>query len=925
VRRPPGARVPARTLRKRKNRKESPLETVTITLDGSEVSGHADMTILELAREVGIQIPTLCYDPHLSPLGACRVCIVEEETSGRLLASCVTPIAPGMVVRTRSQRVLENRRVILELMLASHPDSCIVCDKGNRCKLRQIAADLGVGMVGMERIPSYHPVVDLNPFIQRDLSKCIRCGRCIRADQEIAVVGAIDYTDRGFESRPATLLNAPLERTECNFCGICLAVCPTGALSARSRASTTTSCRATRTVCTLCGTGCAIRVEHRDGRVLGSGPAEDGRSVNHVSLCVKGHFGLDFVNSAERLASPLVRRDGRLAPADWDEALGTVAGRFAEIKKIHGGPSLGALGASRSTNEEGYLLQKFVRGVLGSPHIDSGACLRTRSLLDGIARVLGSGDMTHPISHIRRAQEILVVGADPLVESPIVAQTIKQAVKLQGACLTLVDPLPRGLAVFARTWIRPDPGTHPAFLAGLVRGMLERHPDLPGKGHAGNPEMARLMALVDGWTPDRVEKHTGIPAKLVADTAERLGGGRRLAVIPGAGVARDDHAELSGSLLALLVLLSGDTGRDGSGLYPIAGSLNDQGAADMGVCPEWLPGRLAVEDPAARAVFERAWGLKLPGEKGRDYLSMIEAAAAGEMKGLYVVGENPVRDCPGGARVRQALSRLECLVVQDLFLTETAEMAHVVLPASSFAEKAGTVTSLERRVQRLQRALEPLGQSREDGRILMDLMGRMGAEAPRGEPAHVLGEINELVGPYRGITDARLGREPEGVFRPCAGPADPDTPVLFADGPPQLPAGLDAALPAETVPRARDEYPLWLVASETLFHSADGVRTARSRALCQVPGGGKLVMNPFDAAPLGIGDGDEAVVTSPEGSLRATVAFDGEVPRGILAAACGASLCPNPLFAMASRDAKSGTPHMHRLAVRVEVAHAGED
>jgi len=531
--------------------------------------------------------------------------------------------------------------------------------------------------------------------------------------------------------------------------------------------------------------------------------------------------------------------------------------------------------------------------------------------------------MTHPISHIRRAEEILVVGADPLAESPIVGQMIKQAVKLQGACLTLVDPLPRDLSVFAGTWIRPDPGTHPVFLAGLIREILEREPTSLRKGPVGNQQISHLRSVLDAWTPERVEDHTGIPAKLLTDTAGRLGSGRRLAVIPGSGVARDDQAGISGSLLALLVLLSGDMGESGSGLFPIAGSLNDQGTMDMGVCPEWLPGYRDVEDPKARAMFEQAWGAELPGEKGMDYLSMIEAADAGSLKALYVVGENPVRDCPDGTGVQRSLSRLEFLVVQDLFLTETAELAHVVLPATSFAEKTGTVTSLERRVQRLNRAMETAGQSREDGEILMDLMGRTGMEAPQGKPADILGEINELVASYQGITDARLNREREGLFRPCSGEGDPDTPVLFADGPPPSPAETDLAAPAETAPDPQDEYPLWLVAAETLFHSTDGVRTAHSRALLQVPNGGNVVMNPFDAAPLGIGEGDEAVVTSPEGSLHATVAFNREVPRGILAATCGSSFSPNALFRLKSRDAKSGTPHMHRLAVRVEVVNAG--
>jgi len=898
------------------------VEPITITLDGSEVSGHPGMTILELATEVGIEIPTLCYDSHLSPLGACRVCLVEDESTGRLLASCVTPITAGMVIHTRSERVLENRRVVVELMLASHPDTCVVCDEGNRCKLRKIATDLGIGLSSLERIPTYHPVVDLNPFIRRDLSKCIRCGRCIRADREIAVVGAIDYTDRGFESRPATLLDVPLEQTDCNFCGICVSVCPTGALSERTRVSTNTASHATRTVCPLCGTGCAIILEHRAPLVLGSRPAEDSHSVNHVSLCVKGHYGLDFVNSGERLTSPLVRRDGELVPAGWDEALDLVAGRLTGLKKQGGAGTLGALGASRGSNEENYLLQRFVRAALGTNNIDSGARLRGAALFAGIESVLGCGAMSHPISHIRNAEEILVVGADPLAVSPIVGQKIKQAVKIEGAHLTLIDPLPRSLnGGFADTWIRPAPGTQPAFLAGLLREMLTVGTSAKARKALGENGLAGIRSAVETFTPERVEDLTGVPTRLLRDTSRRLSAGRRLAIIPGSGIARDEGATQSGALLATLLLVAGDPGQAGYGLFPVALSLNDQGAMDMGACPNKLPGHRDVTDPEARAGFEAAWSASLSTEPGLDYISMIEAALAGTLKGLYIVGENPARDCPSEQKVREALSGLELLVVQDLFLTETAKLAHVVFPSASFAEKKGTFTNLERRVQRFREAIEPRGESRPDGAILTDLMGRMGYDISCKTPEEALSEINRQVPDYRGITLRRLEREREGVFWPCLDEEDPGTPVLYARTPPLVREDLTLGPLEAAASSPPKEFPLWLMTTPTLFHSADGVRTLHSRMLLDAAREVGVIMNPFDAGPLGIEEGDTALVRSSQGSLRTRVAMSERIPRGIVVAPSLGEQSPEGLTSMDARDLEHGAPTTHRLAVRVEVEH----
>ncbi len=898
------------------------MESITIILDGAEVSGHSEMSILELATEVGIKIPTLCYDSHLSPLGACRVCLVEDEVSGRLLASCVTPIASGMVINTQSKRVLENRRVVVELMLASHPDSCIVCDKGNRCKLRQIATDLGIGLSSLEKIPTYQPVVDLNPFIQRDLSKCIRCGRCIRADQEIAVIGAIDYTDRGFEARPATFLDAPLEQTECNFCGICVTVCPTGALSERTRPSTLTATEVTQTACTLCGMGCAVLLEHRDGQVLGVSPAEDEHSVNHVSLCVKGHYGMDFINSRERLTTPLIRQAGQLLPRSWPEALDLVAGQFMELKRIHGPLALGALGSSAGTNEENYLLQKFVRVAFGCNNIDSGARLRISSLMAGIERVLGLSAMTNPIAHIREAAEIFIIGADPLVAGPIAGQMIKQAVKFKGAHLTLVDPMPQGLTSFSDVWIRPRPGTYSLFLAGLLREVISLGCPKSDLNAHKSEWVSRLKPQLESFRPEKVQDEAGVPAPLLVNTAKRLAASRKMAIIAGSSIAGEEDAYYSGVLLAALALLTGNTWKSGCGLFPLAASLNDQGAMDMGAWPEKLPGHQYQSDSEAIMKLEQVWGVTLPTEKGLDYLSMIDAAEQGQLAGLYIIGENPVLDCPDGTKVKGILSSLPFLVVQDRFLTETAKLAQVVLPSASFAEKDGTWTSVERRVQRLRQAVAPVGGARPDWEVFRDLFQRMGSRAPYKTSSDILREINETVPIYSGITNDHL--EQEDVFWPCYDSENPGTEILYAHS--SQNGHIDNTLEMSdfTAPKGQEAYPFSLVVREGLFCSRDRAASANTKAIQAAGGPDRVRMNPLDAEAGRFTDGDMVRIHSAIGSTTGQVFLDREIPRGILLAVNSPSFGLNRLFSMTYRDPFSGTPKLNRTAVQVEVANEYE-
>src|SRR3972149_4799830 len=420
------------------------------------------MAILDLARESGVQIPTLCNDPHLTPIGACRLCLVEDMTSKALLASCVTPIRPGMVINTRTPRVIERRKAILQFLLASHPDSCFVCDKGNGCQLRKLASEMGIGLLKFERIPLPGNIEEVNPFIERDLSKCIMCAKCIRADQELVVEGAIDYIGRGFFSKPATLLDMPLDHSECTFCGTCVALCPTGALTEKEKTYRGTTQTIVQTTCPFCGCGCSICLETRDGHVVRVVPGKES-SVNKGTLCVRGSYGCDFVNSPDRLTKPLVKRDNTFEEVSWEEALERVATGFKRVKDERGSDSLAVLGSSKCTNEDNYVLQRFARCVLGTNNIDNGGRLYNSASRIGLGSSLSFSGTTNYLSDLEQTELILVIGADPSSSAPAVGYAIKCAVKQRGVKLLLIDPRRAKLSLFAHLWLRTNVGTDGAF------------------------------------------------------------------------------------------------------------------------------------------------------------------------------------------------------------------------------------------------------------------------------------------------------------------------------------------------------------------------------------------------------------------------------------------------------------------------------
>ena len=847
------------------------MQSITITLDGREVSGYPGMTILELAKESGIDIPTLCHDPQLTSVGACRVCLVEDERNSALLASCVTPIASGMIINTHSPRVIERRKTIVKLMLTSHPDSCLVCDKGNRCQLRQIASDLGVGLVELQRIPQMASIEEVNPFLERDLSKCILCAKCIRACQELVVEGAIDYFQRGFTTIPATLNNLPLENSECTFCGTCVALCPTGALMEKDRIYGGTTNSTTETTCPFCGCGCSICLEVKDNQVVRVIPGKE-IPVNHNLLCVRGSYGCDFIHSPDRLLKPLVKGNGDFAELSWEEALELVGTRFQRIKDEYGGDSLAVLGSSKCTNEENYILQRFARSVLGTNNVDNGSRLYNSASRIGLGSSLGFSGTTNYLSDLEQSELILVIGTDLSSSAPAVGYAIKRAVKQRGVKLLLIDPRQTKLSLFAHLWLRPEVGTDVALINGLAKVIID-------EGLLDEEFVARRTDNFEAfdeslkkYTPEYVEKTTGVTGQEIRTAARLYAGAGRAAIVYGTGITQHAGGTDGVEALANLALLTGNIGRKGGGIYALQKANNGQGACDMGTLPKFLPGYQSVTDAQARGKFEERWGASLPTEPGLTTLEIMEQVKKGKIKGMYIVGENPVLSFPNSRLITEILSSLDFLVVQDMFPTETAKLANVVLPAASFAEKEGTFTNFEGRVNRVRKAIEPVGESLPDWEIILRLADQMGSPMPYSSLQDVMSEIEELVPSYEDYTDSE--KQDELAYG--------ETGRTYGR---QLLKGFARFSPIEYTPQAREkksDYPFTLLTGATLYHFGTGSRSFRSLRLKKFSPEAFVEVGDSDARKLAITDGEKVKVISAVGGLTTMVKITDALPEGML-------------------------------------------
>ena len=855
------------------------MEAITITLNDVEVSGYPGMTILELARESGIEIPTLCHDSHLTPTGACRICLVEEEHSAVLLPSCIAKIQPGMVVHTHSPRVQEHRKVILELMLSTHPDSCMVCDKGNRCELRKLAAEMGIGLVDLKKIPQPGVIQEINPFIERDLSRCILCAKCIRADQELVVTGAIDYENRGFATRPATLNNVALENSECTFCGVCVALCPTGALMEKDRTLHGTSTDMVDSVCPFCGCGCPIQLEIKNNRIVRVRPDTKSKTGNGT-LCVRASYGYDFVHSPERLTAPLLKVNGNFEKVTWKKALDFIAAEFTRIKEDSGADSLAVFGSSKCTNEENYLLQRFTRSVLGTNNIDNGSRLYASPGRVALGWSIGFAGTTGSIDALERSQVILVIGANPSASAPVLEYALKRSVKFKGAMLLLINPLRTKLVPFAHLWLRPEIGTDVALLNAMAKVIIDEKLYDEEYVIRKTENFAALTSHLKNYSIDYAENITGISAGDIEKAARTFAAAERVSIVYGNGITQQTNGANNVLALTNLAMLTGNIGRNGGGIMAIQRENNAQGACDTGSLPDFLPGYREVDDDRARKDFEVRWGTPLPVKPGLTGLEMFKEIETGKIKAMFIIGENPVASFPAPDSVKRALSSLGFLAVADLFLTGTARLANVVLPCAGFAEKEGTFTNFEGRVQRLNKAIEPPGESLPAWEIIGKLARIMGHPIGYSTTREITDEIEELIPFYQHSNDSDI--EIEEQFSDGISDSPLSKKRLYKGA---FPSGFERFSPVNSVSPEKPgngEYPFSLIAGSVLGHFGSGTRSNRASRLHKFLPNAWVEVSQDDAKTLGLLEGDRVKVISAAGEVTTTIKIGNALSSGMV-------------------------------------------
>ena len=847
------------------------IDLIEITLNGRAVEAASGETVMEAADRAGIEIPRLCHDPRLEPTGACRLCLVEIKGNDGPVPACATAVEAGMAVETDTPEVRELRRGLIDLLLSDHAADCLTCSSCGACSLQRYAYEYGVRQTSWPR-RAQHRVIEQgpDPFIARDMSKCILCGRCVRICDEVEAAFAIGWQGKGFDTGVGAPFGSSLKKTPCEFCGQCVSTCPTGALDDALSAGKAREWETdkTMTICAYCGVGCALELHTKDNKIVRV-KAPPGVNNNSGNLCVKGRYGYTFVHSPDRLTTPLIKKDGRFVEAGWDEAIALVAEKLGGIKEKHGPDSLAALASAKCTNEENYVFQKFARAGLGTNNVDHCARLCHASTVAGLAMTFGSGAMTNSIKDLEDADTILVIGSNTTEAHPIIGLGLIQAVRYKGAKLIVIDPRGIKLTKFADIWLAQQPGSDVAVLNGLMHIILEE--DLADEAFIAERTegFEELKKALPGFTPENVEEISGVPADDLREAARLFGRAVRGTIIYSMGITQHTTGVDNVLSVANLAMLTGNIGRAGTGVNPLRGQNNVQGACDMGSLPNVYCGYQKVDDPASREKMSAAWGAELPAEPGLTVVEIMNAAGRGDIKGIYIMGENPMLSDPDVGHVEEALENLDFLVVQDIFLTETAALADVVLPSVTFAERDGTFTSTERRVQRIEKAIEPLGEARVDWRIICDIASAMGYPMSYESAGKIMDEIASVTPSYGGISYKRIERE-GGLQWPCPDADHPGTPILHTE---KFARGLGKFHGVEYRPPAEEpdvEYPLVLTTGRVLQQYHTGTMTRRSEGIDEISCVGCAEISPKDAKNLGIAKGDKVRLVTRRGEIEAT-------------------------------------------------------
>jgi formate dehydrogenase alpha subunit len=846
---------------------------MNVTVDGVEVEVGAGSRLLDAVRVAGVELPSLCADPRLAPYGSCRTCMVAVDGVVEPVPACTTPASDGAVVSTGDGDAHATARTSLELIAERLPGP-----PADGTELADACELLGV-RDGEHRADGPVAVDTSHPYIAYDPQLCIACARCVRICDEIQGTFALAMVGRGADTVMAPGTGGPWTESDCVSCGACADTCPSGAITTIERPAAGTAERVTTTTCGYCGVGCTLDVRTAGDEVVEVRPNRSA-PVNRGHACVKGRFAHGFVRSPDRLRQPLIRRDGELVETSWEEAIGHVGGELRRIVAEHGPDAVAAISSARATNEENYLMQKLMRVAVGTNNVDNCARICHAPSAAGLVASFGLSGGTNPFEDFDRADVFLLCGSNPTEAHPVVGARIKQRV-IAGARLVVVDPRRIELAGYADVHLRPRPGTNVAVFNGLAAELI-RTGRIDEAFVADRTEgFDELRDLLSAYTPDAVEEISGVPAADLAQAAALYGDGAARAIVWGLGITEHAHGTEGVRTLCNLAALTGSVGTaEGCGANPLRGQNNVQGASDMGAMPDVLPGYQKVADPDIGARFEAAWGTPVRPERGLRIPEMFDAAIAGRLKALIVFGEDIVQTDPDSTHVRAAIDACELVVSHEIFLSETAALADVVLPAASFLEKDGTFTNFDRRVQRVRPALPPPGEAKPDFDIINAVAGALGADLGCPSPADAYDEMASLTPTFAGISHRRLDREGP-IAWPCSSADGPGERRLYEDsfatatGRAQL-----ASIPYRpSGEQPSEDFPLLLVTGRRLEHYNAGTMTRRTGNLELVPEE-LLELNPADARELGVRDGDPVNVASPRGEIEVTADVTDRVSPG---------------------------------------------
>ena len=871
--------------------------SVSFELNGRQVSGRADETLIAIAQREGVSIPHLCYKPGLEEVGNCRACMVEIAGERVLAPSCCRTPSAGMEVKSDSPRAVRAQKLVLELLLADMPERTYT----RHNEVDDWAARLEVGKPRFAARPQ--PARDLShPAMAVNLDACIQCTRCLRACRDEQVNGVIGLAFRGEQAKIVFDMDDAMGASTCVACGECVQACPTGALMPARDAALAVPDREVESVCPYCGVGCQLTYHVKDDKILfvegRNGPANQGR------LCVKGRYGFDYAHHPQRLTKPLMRRadappkslisSGGFAmdpkrvmdvfrEASWSEALDFAGGQLKAIRDQHGRKSLAGFGSAKGSNEEAYLFQKLVRTGFGSNNVDHCTRLCHASSVVALLEGIGSGAVSNPVMDVTQAEVVLLIGANPTVNHPVAATWIKNAAH-NGTKLIVCDPRRSDLSRVAHRFLQFKPDTDVAMLNALMNVIVSEGLVDEVFIASRTEGYEALRKNVEGYTPEAMAPICGIDAQTLREVARLYATSKASMILWGMGISQHVHGTDNARCLIALSLMTGQIGRPGTGLHPLRGQNNVQGASDAGLIPMMYPDYQRVTDAAARARFEQAWQLApgtLDAQPGLTVVEVMRAIKTGDVRGMYIMGENPAMSDPDANHARESLAALDHLVVQDIFLTETAYLADVILPASAFPEKTGSFTNTDRLVQIGRQAVPPPGDARQDLWIIQEIARRVGLAWDYGHVSEVFDEMRHTMPSIAGITWERLERE-HAVTYPCVHEGDPGEPVVFTHDFPRE-GGRARFVPADIIPAAERpdaQYPMVLITGRQLEHWHTGSMTRRASVLDALEPDPTALIHPLDLAGLGAQAGDVVTIASRRGSVSLYARADDGTPRG---------------------------------------------